>query len=168
MSETMELEKRAESCVEQLADATALAQMLAELGRLGSVALPAVVAGLLDGRWRVRKGCAVALTVYGDGNAYDLLLPLSNDPKADVRLWSLHALAAECSRATANVTRLVPLLIERATRDKSVRVRRAAVQLLALHPLGDGTEALFRALLEESDVKLRRLARWALEKGGAQ
>lgn len=158
-------------CVEQLAGAERGAA-LRQLVELGNAAFEAVREdlreGLRDGRWQVRKGCSQALYAVGDGSSFGALMPLLRDPKADVRVWAMHALAGECARSASHVQELVRLLVERVELDRSVRARHTAAQLLAAHPLDGHTRALFLRLREDHDDKLRQLACWVLSRGGVR
>jgi hypothetical protein len=120
---------------------------------LGGEARGAVREGLRDGRWEVRRWCLY--WVFRSAHAEDVpsVLPLLRDPRAKVRhaaLIALHCIGLGVEH--------VPLLIERALEDESLRVRRQAVGLLALNAHPD-LEGLFAELAErESDAMLRKHA----------
>jgi HEAT repeat protein len=144
-------------------------EALQELAKLGSDALPAVRAGLLHGNWRVRRGCLAFLDHHADPPTLAKILPLLNDPKSDVRLWAIHALACDRCKTGERPIDVEPHLIERAESDESLRVRRQAVLSLAyLRPPDPRSARLFADVLEgETDRKLRLHAESGLRKARA-
>jgi HEAT repeat protein len=144
-------------------------EALQELAKLGRDALPAVQAGLLHGNWRVRRGCLAYLDHHADLPTLARIIPLLHDPKSDVRLWAIHALACDRCKAGENPIDVEPYLIERALHDESLRVRRQAVVSLAYLRQPDPRSArLFADLLEvETDRKLRLHAESGLRKARA-
>jgi HEAT repeat protein len=120
---------------------------------LGGEARDAVREGLGDGRWEVRRWCLYWLFRSARPEDVQCVLPLLRDPRAKVRHAALIAL--HCAGLGVEH---VPLLIERALEDESLRVRRQAVELLALHAHPD-LEEFFADLAEhESDAMLRKHA----------
>lgn len=115
-------------------------------------------AGLRDGRWEVRRGACWWLWRNGRPSDFELLVPLVRDPRSQVRAIALGALAHGASFASH--PDVVPLLLERACHDDSLRVRRQAVGMLAWTRAHPDLVGFFRALLEsETDPKLRYWAR---------
>jgi len=144
--------------VEALADPKLRNDAFAALVALGPGARTAVRAGLGDGRWEVRRWCLYWLFRFADAADLEAVAPLVRDSKNLVRHAALVALAL--SPGASERSDVVPLLLERACGDESLRVRRQAVLLLAWeHPHPD-LAGFFRGLLEtESDAKLCRYAR---------
>lgn len=120
-----------------------------------------VYAGLSDGRWEVRRVSAWSLLQAPEPADFERLVPLLRDPKAAVRQAAAVALAL--AHGSAREDDVVPLLVERALGDESLRVRRQVVSLLAwrlAHPHLEGFFA--RLLAEEQDAKLRAYAQVGL------
>jgi len=149
---------RAHRLLDVLSDPSRQAAALRELATIGPGARAAVRAGLGDGRWKVRRECALWLWTFPDPADLPVLVPLLRDPKSKVRHAVVVALAlAHAGRPEADV---VPLLVERALQDESLRVRRQAVCLLAWALAHPDLEGFFAELLEsERDPKLLRYAR---------
>jgi HEAT repeat protein len=132
----------------------------------GQAALPAVRAGLLNENWHVRRWCAVLIDNFADAESLRALVPLLNDPKADVRAWAVHSLACETCKDGPNPIDAVPLLLDRIEFDTSIRVRRQAVAMLAHHRTPDVRvlPTFQKILAEESDRKLRLHAECGLRR----
>ncbi len=125
------------------------------LSALGIDALPAIRNGLSDGRWQVRRWCAIYLDHHADIDSLELLVPLLHDPKSQVRMWAVHSLACDRCKEGDNPIDVVPLLIERVENDDSIRVRRMATVMLADGAPDSRAVQVFEWLLEhESDRKL--------------
>ncbi len=129
---------------------------LALYGR-GTEALPAVRDGLAHRNPDVRRWCAAFLDNVADSASLEALVPLLEDPVAKVRVWAVHALACEDCKDGPNPVDAIPLLLDRVARDRSLRVRRQAVAMLAHHRAPDrrAAAAFDRILREEEDRKLR-------------
>jgi HEAT repeat protein len=113
-------------------------------------------AGLVDGRWEVRRASAFWLLQNPDPADFERLLPLLHDPRARVRQAVVIALAL----AHAGTADVLPRLLERALADESLRVRRQTVSLLAWRLPHPDLEGFFAGLAErESDAALVRYAR---------
>ncbi len=123
----------------------------------GAGTLPAVRDGLEHPDWNVRRWCALFLDNFADAESLEALVPLLEDPKADVRVWAVHSLACESCKDGPNPIDAVPLLLDRIAMDASVRVRRQAVAMLAHHRTPDVRvlPAFKRILATEEDRKLR-------------
>jgi HEAT repeat protein len=135
------------------------------LVELGDVALPAIRAGLGHGHWQVRKWSAMVLDRVADAESLAALVPLLRDPKADVRLWAVHSLACDhCKDDVACPVDAVPHLIERIQLDPSIRVRRMAAIMLGTDFVDVRALPVLKALLAETDEKLRHHARRGLER----
>ena len=120
---------------------------------LGADARSAVREGLGDGRWEVRRWCLYWVFRRAQREDVPSVLPLLRDPRAKVRHAALIAL-----HCTGLGVEHLPLLIERALEDESLRVRRQALGLLALHAHPD-LEGFFAGLAEgKSDAMLRKHA----------
>lgn len=123
----------------------------------GEAALPAVREGLSNANWNVRRWCALFIDNFADSESLHALVPLLNDPKADVRVWAVHSLSCETCKDGPNPIDAIPLLLERIELDESIRVRRQAVAMLAHHRAADARvlPAFRKILTEEDDRKLR-------------
>jgi HEAT repeat protein len=120
-----------------------------------------VYAGLCDGRWEVRRASAWSLLREPEPADFERLVPLLRDPKAAVRQAAAAALAL--AHGAAREDEVVPLLVERALGDESLRVRRQAVSLLAWNLAHPQLEGFFAGILEhEADARLRAFARAGL------
>ena len=117
-----------------------------------------LLAGLLDGRWEVRRSSALGL-MNAPPEAADLarLAALLHDPKVEVRHAVVIAIAV--AHGPGREAEVVPLLVERALTDASLRVRRQAVSMLAWQLAHPDLEGFFAQLAaSESDEKLVRFA----------
>ncbi len=115
-------------------------------------------AGLRDGRWEVRRASCWWLWRFGQPSDFDLIAPLVRDPRSQVRAVALGALTH--GPAFTSHPDVVPLLLERACHDESLRVRRQAVLMLAWTRAHPDLVEFFRGLLEtERDEKLCHYAR---------
>jgi HEAT repeat protein len=143
--------------VAELANApNRMAAFLALYSR-GSEAVPAIRAGLTHSDWNIRRWCASLADNFADAELFRALVPLLNDPKADVRVWAVHSLSCETCKDGPNPVDAVPLLLDRIQSDVSMKVRRQAVSMLAHHRSPDVRvlPVFKRLLVEESDRKLR-------------
>lgn len=146
----------AEGLVAALADPARREAAFRDLLALGGPARPAIRAGLGDGRWEVRRLCALWLMRFPEPDDLPRLVPLLRDPRSKVRHAAV--VAVGCARA-ADPGDVVPFLVERALQDDSVRVRRQAVSMLAWRHAHPDLEGFFAGLLEsERDPKLHRWA----------
>jgi HEAT repeat protein len=117
-----------------------------------------LLAGLLDGRWEVRRASALGLMHAPDAADLTRLAALLHDPKVDVRHAVVIAIAV--AHGPGREAEVVPLLVERALTDESLRVRRQAVSMLAWQLAHPDLEGFFAQLAaSESDEKLVRFAR---------
>jgi HEAT repeat protein len=119
--------------------------------------VPAIRAGLTHCDWNIRRWCASLADNFADAELFHALVPLLNDPKAEVRVWAVHSLSCETCKDGPNPIDAVPLLLQRIESDVSMKVRRQAAAMLAHHRLPDDRVLpVFKRLLdEESDRKLR-------------
>jgi HEAT repeat protein len=117
-----------------------------------------LLAGLLDGRWQVRRASALGLMRTPDAADLPRLVPLLHDPKVQVRHAAVVVIAA--AHGPGREAEVVPLLVERAFDDECLRVRRQAVSMLAWRLAHPDLEGFFARVAEnESDAKLLRFAR---------
>jgi HEAT repeat protein len=123
----------------------------------GREAVPAIRAGLTHSDWNIRRWCASLADNFADAELLRALVPLLNDPKAEVRVWAVHSLSCETCKDGPNPVDAVPLLLDRIESDVSVKVRRQAVSMFAHHRSPDVRvlPVFKRLLMEESDRKLR-------------
>lgn len=156
-----ETNTEASALVDALADAARRQAALAALTALGDSARAAVRAGLGDGRWEVRRTCVTWAMHCPAADDVAALAPLLRDPKSKVRQAALVAVAL--ARPPAANAQVIPLVIERALEDESLRVRRQAVSLLAWRHAHPDLAGLFAQLAEgDGDEKLRSYARTGL------
>jgi HEAT repeat protein len=134
------------------------------LVEMGEAALPTLRAGLRSDSWQVRRWSAMCLDQVADADALRDLVPLLSDPHPKVRLWAVHSLACEhCKEGVRCPVDIVPLLIDRALHDESVRVRRMAVIMLSMELREPRARpVLTRIVAEASDAKLKAHARRGL------
>ena len=136
-----------------------------DLQQHGTDALPAVREGLRHGNWQVRKWSAIYLDHHADAESLEALLPLLQDPKSEVRLWAVHSIACDTCKPGENPIDIVPLLIELAEEDMSIRVRRMATIMLGSQTSDSRITATFdKIIAEDSDRKLLLHARNGLER----
>ncbi len=148
------LEQRTTVLVSALAREPEREAALAALTQLGPTTRAAVLAGLRDGRWEVRRWC-IWLTRLLHPADVECAFPLMRDPKSAVRQMAVSALGSGDGRPDA----AVPLLMERALDDSSIRVRRQAVLVLAFSHTSPQLEGFFQHLLDtETDSKLHKNA----------
>jgi hypothetical protein len=153
----METNGGARALVAALAEPSRRDAAFAALVALGTAAREAVLDGLGDGRWEVRRWCLYWLWRFALPDDAARVLPLLRDPRARVR----HAAMVVLDRAIG--AEAVPLLLERALEDESLRVRRQAVVYLAWEHAHPDLESFFADLAaRESDRALRKHARAGL------
>lgn len=115
------------------------------------------LAGLRDGRWAVRLQCAIWLHRADDPEGLRAMVPLTRDPKRQVRQLATYAVGRR--REKEPFPDAVALLMERALEDTSPKVRRMALQVLAYDYAHPDLCGFFQDLLDtESDPKLHKLA----------
>ncbi|MFI5317836.1 MAG: HEAT repeat domain-containing protein [Myxococcota bacterium] len=145
----------AHALVAALADGLHRKAAFEKLVELGPSARDAVRAGLIDGRWEVRRWCALWFWRVAHAGEVTVLVPLLRDPKSKVRQTAILAIA----QARGEQVEVIPLLLERALGDESLHVRRQAVLHLAWDRAHPDLEGFFAELLAaETDVKLRKYA----------
>lgn len=147
-----------------LRDILAVRSRLAETNQLNEV-VDGLLAGLEHDQARVRFDCANALDHLADDRCAPALRRLLSDPVPRVRRAALHALSCEaCKLGPAAPGEVVAArLRELAQHDPSVRVRRAAVQLLSTPPNDDAAD-LLHGLAHDADPTIRRTAQAALRR----
>lgn len=136
---------------------------IAALAALGAGALAAIRVGLQHADWQVRAACAGLLDHLADARCVEPLREALNDPSPHVRRNAVHSLGCQRCKIAPLPMDVVGLLIERALFDSSIRVRRVAVHQLGLQPYdGRAVDALRRILRDDTDMKLRTRAEFAL------
>jgi HEAT repeat protein len=131
----------------------------------GPQALPAVRAGLDDPDPVVRDYCVKALDHLADGDAFDDLLLLLDDPHPRVRADALHALVCDrcktttCRPAKADVLGPAMRLL---ARDPSGGVRCMAIEVVGhyAHEDPDAAAALMEARDGDANATVRKKAGW--------
>ena len=135
--------------------------LLSERGKATSMA--AVLTGLGDPRWKVRRTCADFLDHWGDQNCVQPLLQLLRDPRENVRRLALHSLLCQQCKQCPLEGDFTDAIVERALVDRSVRVRRIAIEALGGFPVDARIEHVLQAVLEkDTDPVLLSRARSAL------
>lgn len=126
--------------------------------------LTAVVDGFDHENPAVRKWCIALMDHHATAACIDPLIDMLNDPKTAVRRHAVHSIGCQSCKDDPLDIDVVGLLIERADRDMSIRVRRAAIHMLGNQPPDERAEQFLTQLLQNAgDEKLRRNAKWALE-----
>jgi HEAT repeat protein len=141
----------------------------AELMHAGPAATTAVLHGLSNPDWRVRRGCALYADHHPEPELLERLRLALTDPKAKVRLMAVHGLACEPCKPGGNPIDPVPLLIRALKDDRALRVRRHAANMLCQQPGSRRITRAFRWSLEhETDAKLLRAINRGLRQWAAQ
>jgi len=132
----------------------------------GQEVLPAIRQGLRQANWQVRKWCVLFADNFADAETLRAIVPLTNDPKSQVRSCAVHSISCESCKDGPNPVDPIPLLLERIQRDDSIKVRRQAVGMLAHHRTPDPRVApVFKKILAgEDDRKLRLHAEQGLNR----
>jgi HEAT repeat protein len=147
----------ARTWVAALADPSRRDAAFAALVALGPAARAAVHEGLGDGRWEVRRWCLYWLLRFAAAEDAVHVAPLVRDPRARVRHVAMVVL--RLAGGAAGGSEVVPMLLERALEDESLRVRRQAVLLLAWEFAHPDLENFFADLLaRERDPTLHKYA----------
>ena len=138
------------------------------LTRRGPSALEAFIAGLTHANGKIRAVSALLLDHHGDERcAEPLRHALQHDPLEAVRRCAMHALACQNCKVCPLQADIVGPLIEAAFNDRSLHVRRCAVQyLVGQKPDRRAIAAAHRLLASETDAALllraRRMLEWHL------
>ena len=149
--------------VEKLADKSTFNEGWSALHDAGQAAVAAVRDGLSHPNPRVRQFCAAFVDAHWDESALRRLILSLHDPKLKVRKAAAHSLGCDRCKGGQNPIDVLPYLEERIREDKSIKVRRMAVQTLAVQtPTYRIARVLRRALRDETDPKIRRFAEWGL------
>jgi HEAT repeat protein len=136
----------------------------------GARALPLVTANLGHANARVRYHCARFLDMFLEPDAFGELLDMLDDPDADVRAASLHALACDrCKRGACRPDQrlVLPKAIALMHSDPDAHVRAHAVGLvgLSVHTRPGAVEALRKTHLEDASPAVRKKSTWYLPGG---
>ena len=130
----------------------------------GKAALTALIAGLSHADGRVRGMCAGLMDHLGDDRCFEpLCAALKSDRLESVRRQALHALACQgCKECPLSGDTLLPLM-DAALNDRSLAVRRRAVQYLVGQKRDARVVTMAKTLLaQEKDGILRLRAERAL------
>ncbi|HTR63606.1 MAG TPA: HEAT repeat domain-containing protein [Candidatus Binataceae bacterium] len=149
--------------IEALGDKATFADGWRALHDAGKAAVPAVRDGLSHPNPSVRQFCAAFIDAHWDESALQRLILTLHDPKLKVRKAAVHSLGCDRCKGGQNPIDVLPHLEERIREDKSIKVRRMAVQTLAAQtPNKLIARVLRRVLRDESDAKIRKIAEWGL------
>ncbi len=154
--------------------AFAVRDVLADTGRLHTF-VDALLLGVRHENAKVRYECAHAMDIFGDERCVSALVELLGDPVPRVRRIAIHSMLCDDCKISplqsaiplARLKRpgdLAGTIVDMATSDPSIQVRRHAVGALALLADPRATKTLERMLARESDVTLKRNARGALRR----
>jgi HEAT repeat protein len=139
----------------------------------GQEMLDAALRGLEHHEPRVRRWSADLMDHLGDQRCVEPLVRASADSVPSVRRQAVHSLSCQRCKAEPLTVDLVPLLIERASADPSIKVRQEAVFGLGMQPPDGRAVAMLEALiaqleserpLDKSRRILLRGARFALKR----
>ncbi|HLK57420.1 MAG TPA: hypothetical protein VKU00_12695 [Chthonomonadaceae bacterium] len=136
------------------------------LNRRGSQALAALVVGLAHANGKIRAISALLLDHHGDDRcAEPLRHALRHDPLEAVRRCAMHALACQNCKVCPLQADIVGALLEAALHDRSLHVRRCAVQyLVGQRPDPRAVTAAQTLLATESDpallLRTHRMLAW--------
>lgn len=150
-----------------LRDILAVRKCLTVEGNVG-----VVVDGLLEGlghsKPRVRFNCTDALDHMADERCAEPLRERLGDSVPRVRRAALHALSCDACKLNPLTPGedLVPILIDMALNDPSIRVRRAAVPMLESYCRDARAESTLHVLAGQHDAAVRRTAREVLRRRG--
>jgi HEAT repeats len=142
-----------------LRDILAIREHLHRTGELATV-VDGLIEGLGHPEPRVRFDGANALDHLADGRCAVPLRRLLNDPVPRVRRAALHALTCEACKLDplGQEEDLVPVMLNLAQHDSSVRVRRSAVPLLEGYLSNLHVVEALQQLAENDDPHIRRVA----------
>lgn len=133
------------------------------LVELSDAAVPALIEGLSDPDWRVRRACALVADRNPDPRLLERVRLAVHDPKARVRQIAVHALACEHCKPGVPLPDPVPTLVDRLKNDKAIRVRRMAAGSLIPYVDQRRVARAFRAVrLTETDPRLLKMLGWGL------
>jgi len=151
--------------VEKLAAKATFAEGWSRLHQDGNQAVAAVREGLSHSNPRVRQWCAMFIDSHWDESALQRLILSLHDPKLKVRKAAVHSLGCDRCKSGQNPIDVLPHLEERIREDKSIKVRRMAVQTIAAQSQNRRVARILRRVLrDENDPKIRRFAQWGLKR----
>ncbi|MEY2418381.1 MAG: hypothetical protein QOG90_1061 [Actinomycetota bacterium] len=139
----------------------------------GPPALPAVRRGLTSDDVEIRVGCTKVLDHLVDEESWPELIAMIEDDNAEVRAWTLHALACErCKESGCSLpdrVHVLPPAIRALASDPDQHVRQHAVGVVAqwMYDEGDAAAALQRAHESDPHPAVRKKAGWFVP-GGAR
>lgn len=130
----------------------------------GPEGLNAIKDGMRDDDWRIRLTCAEFLDHFADQTCVDALLMALKDGKQDVRRHAFHSISCQTCKKEPLGLDLIPVLLEAAGNDRSLKVRRTAASSLCNQAPDERAIEPLRALLPQaSDPKLKNSLQRALE-----
>jgi hypothetical protein len=138
-------------------------EAMTRLEGAGATAVPLLLTGLEHQDWRVRANCAGLLDHLADERCVAPLARALRDPNTTVRRFAVHAIGCQGCKVRPLPMDGVAHLVRCALADPSIRVRRAATHQLGCQEADPRAAAALRTILRRDvDVKLLRIARWAL------
>lgn len=149
-----------------LRDILAARGHLVEMGRTHTV-IDGLIEGLEHPKPRVRFNCAGALDHFADARCTEPLRRRLGDPTPRVRRAALHSLSCDACKLSplTPVEDFIPIFIEMARYDSSVRVRRAATFTLETYCRDARVEATLRDLAaSDPDRRISEAAQVALKR----
>ena len=157
------MEKPYRELVKMLATPEGWLQAYPLLRQAGGAAVPDVIAGLAHRHPKIRKWCAAFFDRHAAKEAVPAIIRALDDPSAEVRRHAVHAIGCQPCKLDPLPIDVVAELIQKASEEESICVRRAAVHLLGLQGHDPRTVAALEKILKtESDRKLLSNAYYAL------
>lgn len=135
-----------------------------ELVAMGQSGVDAVIEGLKDSDWSIRRWSAGVLGEIGGAQALEALIQAANDRHKRVRCAALRGVVA-CGSGVADDQQrnvVLPLLTDRLLHDPNKYVRRVAAICLAYVGDRQALVPLIRALSDPAPI-VRRLATWTIQ-----
>jgi HEAT repeat protein len=154
--------------VEKLAIEARWEEALPYLNRSVTEAMADIIDGLSHPNWVIRKWCVALLDHHADAETVAFLANALNDRHSDVRRLAVHAIGCDACKTKALQIDVVGLLLERVRDDRSLKVRRAAANMLAVQQADARAVPALRSILEqEDDQRLCEKVRRALRQHSA-
>ena len=130
----------------------------------GPEGLNAIKEGMRDDDWHIRLTCAEFLDHFADKTCVDALLTALKDGKQDVRRHAFHSIACQTCKKEPLGLDLIPVLLDAAANDRSLKVRRTAASSLGNQTPDTRAIEPIRALMSvASDLKLKNALSHALK-----
>ncbi|AUG75194.1 hypothetical protein CFP65_0213 [Kitasatospora sp. MMS16-BH015] len=154
-----------EALVDALGDPQRTVPAYRELLKRGRLALTAIRAGLAHELPAVREGCCRLLDHLVDTESMDLLLGMTEDPDARVRVAAFHALACDRCKDDAcapGADRVLPAALHHLAEDPEPLVRAMAAELVGkfVHTDPRALPALLTSHTTDPSPAVRKKSGW--------